>query len=107
MTEFTKEVIRIIKSIPPGKVASYGEVADHAGNNRAARAVVYILRSYSKSESLPWHRIIGKTGQIRIKNPEGYLTQKKLLESEGIPVSDSGMVDMKIYGYYHLMDKNN
>jgi len=99
MTEFTKQVIQVIKSIPSGKVMSYGGVADTAGNNRAARAVVYILRSRSKIDDLPWHRIIGKTGQLRIKDPEGYLLQKYLLEKEGVIVSDSGLVDMDVYRY--------
>ena len=99
MTEFTKEVIKTIKSIPPGKVMSYGNVADAAGNNRAARAVTYILRSRSKIDELPWHRVIGKTGQLRIKDPEGYQLQKHLLESEGVVVSDHGFVNMDIYSF--------
>ncbi len=99
MSDFSERVVSILKGIPSGKVVSYGQVADCAGNNRAARAVVYILRSKSLRGQLPWHRVIGKTGQIRIKDPEGYLTQKHLLESEGVMVSDSGMVDMEIYGW--------
>lgn len=97
MTEFTCEVIRIIKAIPKGKVMSYGLVADLAGNNRASRAVSYILRSRSKIDDLPWHRIVGKTGQLRIKDPVGYQEQKDLLQSEGVIVSSTGIVDMKIF----------
>lgn len=97
MTEFSAEVIRIIKSIPEGKVMSYGLVADLAGNNRASRAVSYILRSRSKIDHLPWHRVVGKTGQLRIKDPEGYQLQKDLLQSEGVVVNLSGIVDMEIY----------
>ena len=99
MTEFTKQVIQIIQSIPSGKVMSSGAVADLAGNNRAARGVSYILWSRSKLDDLPWHRVIGKTGQLRIKDPEGYLLQKHLLEKEGVVVSESGLVDMNIYRY--------
>lgn len=97
MTEFTKEVIKVIKAIPKGKVMSYGRIADAAGNKRAARAVTYILRSRSKIDGLPWHRVIGKSGQIKIKDLEGYETQRLLLESEGVFVSPSGLVDMAIY----------
>lgn len=100
MTDFTKQVIQIIQSIPSGKVMSYGAVADLAGNSRAARGVSYILRSRSKLDKLPWHRVIGKTGQLRIKDPEGYLLQKHLLEQEGVYVSDSGLVDMDVYSYH-------
>ena len=99
MTDYTKKVIKILKSIPAGKVMSYGQVADQAGNNRAARAIVYILRSRSKVDHLPWHRVIGKTGQIGIKDPEGYLLQKYLLEAEGVYVSESGLVDMTVYRF--------
>ena len=108
MSEFSEKVITILKAIPEGKVVSYGQVADCAGNNRGARAVVYILRSKSQRGQLPWHRVIGKTGQIRIKGAEAYLTQKHLLEIEGVIVSNSGMVDMEIYrwdchGYDHML----
>ncbi len=99
MSDFSERVVKILKAIPRGKVVSYGQVADCAGNNRGARAVVYILRSKSYRGQLPWHRVIGKTGQIRIKDPEGYLTQKHLLESEGVFVDDAGMVDMENYGW--------
>lgn len=97
MTEFTKQVIQVIKSIPSGKVMSYGQVADAAGNKRAARAVTYILRSRSKIDDLPWHRVIGKSGQIKIQDPEFYLLQKHLLEQEGVFVSENGLIDMKLY----------
>lgn len=98
MTEFTKEVIQIVKSIPSGKVMSYGQIAALAGNPMAARGVVYILRSRSRVDQLPWHRVVGKTGQLRIKDTEGYLLQKGLLEKEGVVISTSGLIDMEVYG---------
>jgi methylated-DNA-protein-cysteine methyltransferase-like protein len=97
MTAFTNEVIKVVKSIPPGRVLSYGAVAELAGNARAARGVVFILRSRSKIDNLPWHRVVGKTGQVRIKDIEGYLLQKHLLELENVVVSDSGLIDMDVY----------
>jgi len=99
VTEFTKEVINVIQSIPYGKVTSYGAIADRAGNPRGARAVVYILRSRAKADNLPWYRVVGKTGQIRIQSPEGFLTQKSLLEKEGVVVSEKGSIDMKVFGW--------
>ncbi|MHA1457965.1 MAG: MGMT family protein [Promethearchaeota archaeon] len=57
-SEFTQEVIKIIKNIPKGKVLTYGMIAKLAGNPRAARQVSWILHSSSKKYDLPWHRVI-------------------------------------------------
>lgn len=102
MTEFSENVVKIIKQIPKGRVASYGQIARLAGNNRGARAVVYILRAKRKSLDLPWHRIVGKTGQIRIKDEQWSSIQKELLENEGVFVSKEGLIDMKKFGWHSL-----
>lgn len=99
MQLFTEYVIEIIKNIPPGKVMSYGQIASLAGNPRSARQVSRILHSMSKKYDLPWHRVINSKGQIVIKDQEGNLTQKILLESEDIIVSESGIIDLKKYQY--------
>jgi len=99
MTEFSEKVVEVIKRIPRGKVASYGQIAALAGNPKGSRAVVYILRSTSNKENLPWHRILGKKGNIRIKNHDGFAMQKALLEEEGIPVNHEGKVNMILFGW--------
>ena len=58
MNPFTERVINIIKSIPIGKVMSYGQIAKVAGSPRGARQVVRILHSMSEKHKLPWHRVI-------------------------------------------------
>lgn len=84
MTSFTEKVVRIIQSIPPGKVMTYGQVASAAGSPRAARQVVRILHSMSDKYNLPWHRVINSKGEIGFQDEEMFFTQKMLLQSEGI-----------------------
>ncbi|SHJ60122.1 methylated-DNA-protein-cysteine methyltransferase related protein [Dethiosulfatibacter aminovorans DSM 17477] len=99
MTPFTEDVIEIIKSIPPGKVMTYGQVAEWAGNPRGARQVVRILHSKSRSHDLPWHRVINSKGEISLPADKGGLLQRHLLEEEGVEFTGSGKVDLRIYRY--------
>jgi len=96
MTPFTERTIEIIKSIPLGKVATYGQVALLAGNPRAARQVARILHSMSSSQGLPWHRVVNAQGKIALSAPEAFITQKRLLEAEGVEVDAAGQVDLDV-----------
>jgi methylated-DNA-protein-cysteine methyltransferase-like protein len=70
----------IILKIPKGKVATYGQVAAAAGFPGAARQVVWALRSV---RGLPWHRVLGAGGKIRLPGESGF-EQKMRLQNEGI-----------------------
>lgn len=83
-TEITDNIINIIKNIPEGKVATYGQIAVIAGSPYYARQVAWILHSLSKKENLPWHRVINSKGEISLKSGQGFEEQKHLLEIEGI-----------------------
>ncbi len=95
--EFTKQVIEIIKKIPPGKVCTYGLIARIAGDPRGARHVVRVLLSLSEKEKLPWHRVINSKGTIALPMLEDVEEQAGLLRSEGIVVSADFHVDLKKY----------
>lgn len=82
-TQFTQNVLTIVKAIPPGQTLSYGEVARLAGSPRAARQVVRILSSLSEKHRLPWHRVLNRNGHISLPGAAGEL-QKTLLAAEGI-----------------------
>lgn len=99
MTAFTERVVHIIRSIPAGKVMTYGQIAALAGNPRGARQVVRILHSMSQKYDLPWHRIINAKGEIAIKDDAGSFTQKDRLLSEGIMLTRAGKVDLTRYRY--------
>lgn len=86
MNAFTKDVIKVIQNIPPGKVMTYGQIAAHAGSPRGARQVARLLHSMSAKYSLPWHRVINAEGKISIPDVESRKMQETLLKSEGVEV---------------------
>jgi methylated-DNA-protein-cysteine methyltransferase-like protein len=69
-----------IRKIPRGKVATYGDVATAAGFPGSARQVVWALHN---SRGLPWHRVLGAGGKIRLPGESG-LEQRMRLETEGV-----------------------
>ena len=95
--DFTAEVIRMIKSIPRGKVATYGQIACLAGFCPAVRRVVWILHSCSEKERLPWHRVVNHRGTISLKPGAGYEKQKAMLKNEGIVFDDRDRIDLDRY----------
>lgn len=91
---FTLKIIEIIRSIPHGKVATYGGIAAMAGNRRAARQVARILHSSSRKEGLPWHRVINREGRISLVRQQGYEDQKELLANEGVFFDASDKINL-------------
>lgn len=84
-TEFSKKVIQLIRSIPRGKVASYGQIAKLAGKPHGSRGVAWILHSSSRAHALPWQRVLNSKGRISFpEDSREYARQKKLLENEGV-----------------------
>jgi methylated-DNA-protein-cysteine methyltransferase-like protein len=91
---FSSQTISLIKRIPKGRVASYGQIAALAGNPRGSRAVAWLLHSSSGRERLPWHRVINSRGTISLRPGQGYEEQRAMLEAEGIRFSPEGRVDL-------------
>ena len=81
MAGFEDSVLEVVRSIPPGRVMSYGEVADEAGFPRAGRAVGTLLRT--TVEDCPWWRVVGWDGRLRAPDP---LRQGHLLAAEGVAI---------------------
>jgi methylated-DNA-protein-cysteine methyltransferase-like protein len=99
-TSFFDEVYRVVAMIPPGRVATYGQIAAYLGNPRGARTVGWALHSTPAGMDLPWHRVINAQG--RIGGPrDGYRAreQRALLEAEGIVFGRGGRIDLKEYGW--------
>ena len=84
------QVVRCIRALPPGKVSSYGAIARAAGWPGAARQVVRILQQVP---GLPWHRVLGSGGAIKLSG-EHAAEQKFRLRMEGVTFRGS-RVDMK------------
>jgi methylated-DNA-protein-cysteine methyltransferase-like protein len=85
-----KSIVASIKKIPRGKVSTYGAIARAAGFPGAARQVVGTLRS---SFGLPWHRVVGAGGEIKLRG-DSAIEQRLRLESEGVRFRGR-RVDMK------------
>jgi methylated-DNA-protein-cysteine methyltransferase-like protein len=97
MEAFTREVMQIIKSIPEGKVCTYGTIALMAGQPNGARQVTRIIHSMSRKHNLPWFRIINGKGFISLPKSHGYDEQKALLQSEGVEFDEKDRIDLKKY----------
>lgn len=76
-----RDLVRPVWKIPKGKVATYGEVARAAGYPRYARQVAWALRS--AHGAIPWHRVVGAGGQIKLQGAPG-MEQRLRLLNEGI-----------------------
>jgi methylated-DNA-protein-cysteine methyltransferase related protein len=100
LERFTELVVEVIRSIPSGKVMTYGQIARLAGSPRGARQVVRILHSMSKKHNLPWHRVINAKGEIGMEDEELFMTQKHLLECEGVMFKGKKTIDLERYRYY-------
>jgi methylated-DNA-protein-cysteine methyltransferase-like protein len=99
-TSFFEQVYQVVAIIPPGRVATYGQVAAYLGNPRAARSVGWALHSMPAGVDLPWHRVINSQGRIS-GTPGGHRAyeQRTLLEEEGITFDESGRIDLEEYGW--------
>jgi len=87
---------RIILSIPAGKVSTYGKVAAAAGYPLYHRAVARLLR-VDPPDSLPWHRVLGAGGQIKLRH-DAALEQRRRLRLEGVKFRGE-RVDMERFEY--------
>jgi methylated-DNA-protein-cysteine methyltransferase related protein len=90
---FTKRLIEAIRAIPRGKVATYRQIAIVAGSLNGARQVSWVLNSCSRSENLPWHRVVNSRGTISLDGEDG-MEQRALLEAEGVRFDDDGRIDL-------------
>lgn len=94
----TKRIYEAVKKIPRGKVATYGRVAELAGNPRMSRAVGNALHKNPDPEHIPCYRVVNAKGELAEAFVFGGVNmQEKLLEADGIEVVN-GRVDLEKYG---------
>jgi len=93
----------VIRKVPRGRVATYGQVAELAGIPGGARIAAAALKTSVPADRLPWQRVIGKAGKYRgriaIHDPVGAAIQRSLLAAEKVDVGDTGLVDLGAYGW--------
>lgn len=92
---FFKKVYHIVKQIPKGRVATYGQIASLCGNPRASRAVGYALHANPQPGVIPCHRVVNRFGGLAAGFAFGGKDiQKSLLVSEGVEVDDFFRIDL-------------
>ncbi|MEO8088835.1 MAG: methylated-DNA--[protein]-cysteine S-methyltransferase [Gemmatimonadales bacterium] len=90
-----QRIYRVVRRIPKGRVATYGQVASLAGLAGHARQVGYALHALPRGTIVPWHRVVNAAGRISTRaTPGGELVQRILLEREGIPLDARGTVHL-------------
>jgi methylated-DNA-protein-cysteine methyltransferase-like protein len=93
----------VVRRIPRGRVATYGQVAELAGIPGGGRVAGAAMKTSRPGDRLPWQRVVGKAGKLRariaIHDPVGAAVQRGLLEQEGVVVGDSGLVRLDVYGW--------
>ncbi len=94
----TKRIYEAVKKIPKGKVATYGKVAEMAGDKKMARAVGNALHKNPDPNGIPCYRVVNAKGELAGEFAFGGRgAQAKLLQEDGVEVVD-GKVDLKRYG---------
>lgn len=94
-----------IRDIPQGSVASYGQVAEVAGNPRGARQVGHALRHLPDNHDVPWHRVLQASGRIAFdKDTPAFVEQSKRLMMDDVAVI-AGRVDMQKYRWQPDLDE--
>ena len=95
-----QRIYAVVKRIPRGRVASYGQVAVLAGLPGRARHVGFALSSLPDGSRVPWHRVVNAAGAVAARGfpgAEGF--QRHLLEEEGVKFSAAGRIDLERYGW--------
>lgn len=89
-----EDIYRVVACIPPGRVATYGQVARLAGIPQRPRSVGYALSALDERSAIPWHRVINAAGKISARTPETGAedTQRMRLEREGVRFDMHGCI---------------
>ena len=97
MNSLNDKVYEFVKSIPRGKVATYGQIALHLGNRNFARVVGNILHKNPDPEHIPCHRVVNAQGRLAQSYAFGGIeAQRRLLVSEGVVFKTDQVVDLSI-----------
>src|SRR5712675_1305039 len=103
VAELYRSIYAVVRRIPTGRVATYGQIAELAGLPGGARVAGAAMKTSKPSDRLPWQRVIGKAGKnrgrIAIHDPVGAAVQRQLLDDEGVPVSDNGLIALDRHGW--------
>jgi len=98
--DFYHQIYDLVRKIPAGKVATYGQIAAILNKPSAARTVGYALNALRHGNvfpPVPWQRVINYKGRISLPAGGGYELQRDLLAEEGVFTDDDDVYDLKLY----------
>jgi methylated-DNA-protein-cysteine methyltransferase-like protein len=93
----TEAICAVIRRIPRGWVATYGQVATMAGMPRRARLVGRVLQHLGTATKVPWHRVVNAKGEVSfsLSRNGGDILQRRLLEKEGLEFDANDRLDLE------------
>lgn len=102
---FFAEVYALVRRIPRGRVATYGQVARLLGAPRAARVVGWAMHGTPQGSGVPWHRVVQRGGSLSpTVSPGEPGRQRRLLLREGVAFRLDGRIDMAEHQWQPLQD---
>ena len=95
-----ERIYALVQQIPPGRVATYGQIANIVGGC-SARMVGYAMAALHSGShpNVPWQRVINRQGKISIHDPFGKIRQRELLEEEGGYFDKDDQIDFREFGW--------
>jgi methylated-DNA-protein-cysteine methyltransferase related protein len=95
-----ERIYAIVRQIPPGQVATYGQIAEITGGC-SPRLVGYAMSALRSGDhpDVPWQRVINRMGKISIHDPYGKFVQRQLLEQEGVEFDSTDCIDFSRFGW--------
>ncbi len=97
-TNLYDRIFQVVRLIPSGCVASYGQIAHIVGCS--PRVVGYAMHSVSAEDDVPWQRVINSKGKISFpEGTEGYDEQQAILKAEGVVFDKNGKINLIKYGW--------
>jgi methylated-DNA-protein-cysteine methyltransferase related protein len=97
-----ERIYAVIRRIPRGRVATYGQIAELAGIAGHARQVGYALYALREGTTVPWHRVVNARGRLSlgVVIPEGDVEQRIRLEIEGVEFDADGKIDLRRFRWH-------
>lgn len=99
MSDSYDRIYAAVRRVPRGHVATYGQIAAMAGLPGHARQVGYALHALKASTAVPWQRVINAKGMISLGPMRGGVSQRMLLDGEGVKFDAAGRVSLSKYGW--------
>ena len=101
MENFKQQVYALVRSVPAGRVTTYGDIARALGNPGLARAVGNALHQNDDAFATPCWRVLDRRGRLAAHyGLGGPALQRQFLQADGVEVSPDGVVDLAVYGWF-------